>query len=232
MRINQKILNIPPYISTPWKNISSLKSQERNGQHSLIITLTDGSTTEVPGLDKMVIDAIFAEHAKFYDYENKDITRSKIEQDTSFPLFAKMSIPGLEGIGSILQHNIQNYNSPNLPADILNKLSSITLKLEQEDIDAIPEPEPHCNCPHCQITRAIHSNAKIESNQPDEIECEFVSDKDLQFRTWDIKQTSDHIYEVRNPIDKEEYYHVHLDNPIGCTCGCRDCDHIKAVLES
>jgi hypothetical protein len=234
MRINKKILNIPPYISTPWKNIRSLTAKEHNGQHSLLVTLLDGSITQIPDLDKVIIEAIFAEHANYFDEQSKQNQIDSYDDLTelSLPFFAKMSIPGLEGISSILQHNVESRNCPDLPEDLLNKLSSITYRLEQEELDAIPKPEPHCNCPHCQITRAIYKNACAEDTSPIIDEDEIVSEKDLQFKTWDIKQTSDHIYEVRNPLDSEEYYHVHLNDPIGCTCGHNDCEHIQAVLKS
>ena len=65
-----------------------------------------------------------------------------------------------------------------------------------------------------------------------EIQEEEVSREDLQFREWDIEQTSEKVYVVTNPLDKEEKYQIHLGKPIGCTCGSAHCDHIRAVLES
>jgi hypothetical protein len=108
----------------------------------------------------------------------------------------------------------------------------MTYRLTQEELDAMAKPELDCNCPHCQITRAICTDAPTGDTSPVMDEEEIVSEKDLQFKTWDIIQSSDHIYEVRNPLDSEEYYHVHLSDPIGCTCGRNDCEHIQAVLKS
>jgi len=239
MRINLKVLNIPPYISTSWKNIAALKAVEKADEYSLIVTLVDGSQTEVPHLQKQIVDAIFATHAQVYDMEIPSNTISPIRPIESLPLgfSMKMELPGFEGLSSVLQHNQEHYNSPNLPAEVLEKLSALTQVMGQSEVDAIPQPEPHCNCPHCQITRAIHLGKDLkEKHKLQEIsentEEELVTEEDLHFRTWDIKQTAEQLYVVTNPLDSEEQYNVFLGKPIGCTCGNPHCDHIKAVLSS
>lgn len=234
MRINQKVLSIPPYLSTSWKNIVSLRAEEKGNDISLFITLIDGTQTEVPHMQKQVVDAIFAAHAKFFDMETPSSKASaKLPSDPSPPAFSlKMGLPGLEGLSSVLMHNQKEYGAPNLPSDILEKISSLTQSMKPEEIDAIPQPEPHCNCPHCQITRAIHQGACYKEETLLELEEELVSEEDLHFRDWDIKQSTDQIYQVINPLDSEEHYNVFLGSPIGCTCGSKSCEHIKAVLSS
>ena len=37
---------------------------------------------------------------------------------------------------------------------------------------------------------------------------------------------------VTNPLDANEHYNVFLGDPIGCTCGQKNCEHIRAVLNS
>ena len=61
---------------------------------------------------------------------------------------------------------------------------------------------------------------------------EIVSDEDLAFRDWEIKQTTDEKYQVTNPLDANEQYNVFLGNPLGCTCGEKNCEHIRAVLST
>ena len=61
---------------------------------------------------------------------------------------------------------------------------------------------------------------------------EIVSDEELRFKTWEISQTNDKLYLVSNPIDANEHYSVYLGEPVGCTCGEKHCDHIRAVLSS
>ena len=58
------------------------------------------------------------------------------------------------------------------------------------------------------------------------------SEDDLKFRDWDIEQKSEELYEVTNPIDQNEHYQVFLGNPVGCTCGKKNCEHIRTVLNS
>ncbi|NGX33463.1 MAG: hypothetical protein K1060chlam4_01531, partial [Candidatus Anoxychlamydiales bacterium] len=40
------------------------------------------------------------------------------------------------------------------------------------------------------------------------------------------------LYRVTNPLDENEHYSVFLKDPIGCTCGKKNCEHVKAVLNS
>ena len=61
---------------------------------------------------------------------------------------------------------------------------------------------------------------------------EKIDDLDLVFRDWEIKELSNNLYTVTNPLDLNEHYNVFLGEPIGCTCGHKNCEHIKAVLQS
>ena len=61
---------------------------------------------------------------------------------------------------------------------------------------------------------------------------EEVSAADLTFRSWDIKQEADQLYTVTNPLNAKEHYSVFLGEPLGCTCGFKNCDHIQAVLRT
>ena len=73
-------------------------------------------------------------------------------------------------------------------------------------------------------------NNDMQENK--EREEEIVSDEDLKFKTWDIVQTGEKLYDVTNPLDTKEQYHVYLGEPVGCTCGEQYCEHIRAVLSS
>jgi hypothetical protein len=239
MKITPNILSIPPHISTTWNNVSSLHTEETQTGYHLHITLTDGSKTTIPHLPKEVVDAALAAHVQYYDMENEDhknkTPNSPAAISNAFSL--KLGMSGLESLNSVLQHNQNDYASPHLPEDVLQKISQLSNLMSSEEINGIPQPEPHCNCPHCQITRAIHSGAdsnKCPGSSPFQEECpeEIVSDEELRFRTWDINQQSNQLYSVTNPLDPQEHYHVFLGSPIGCTCGAKNCEHIKAVLSS
>lgn len=238
MKINQKILSIPPYISTAWKNVLSLHIEPQDGQSLLIIGLVNGSTIEIPNLDRHSLEAIFAAHEKYLEHET-----SVPQKENPMPLnplgpipgnvsTTIMSIPlnlGLEGsMGNMLQHDPKAMDSPDLPKEVLEKISLLSKNIDFGGGDNMPKPEPHCNCMHCQIMRAM------QNKQAEEMESveEEVSEEDLRFRDWDIRQTEEKLYIVTNPLSAEEHYNVFLGNPVGCTCGQPNCEHIRAVLNS
>ena len=241
MRINHKILSIPPYISTSWKNVLSLHVEQEENKPFLMIGLANGSFVEVPHLDTIVIEAIFAAHEKYLEMENPipqknpstfpsqktPPTISETSAIISFPF----RIEGPENLGSMLQHNSDAANSPDLPKEMLEKIATLSKVIGFDNAESFPKPEPHCNCTHCQIMRAIHGEAL---EQPKEIEPipELVTAEDLKFRDWEIKQTADKLFIVTNPLNEEEHYNVFLGSPVGCTCGEKNCEHIRAVLNS
>lgn len=241
MKINQKILSIPPYISTSWKNVLSLHIDKREGHSILVIGLVNGSTIEIPGLDSNTLKATFAAHSKHLEREE---SVDEIKQGPIGPLMppqfagdpsAVLSLPIQFGIdthmGNILQHNQEASDSPDLPQDVLEKITTLAQSMGFAEMDHFPKPEPHCNCVHCQIMRAMQQ--KQEDNSHHELsENEEVSDDELRFRDWDIKQQGDKLYIVTNPLNQTEHYDVFLGSPVGCTCGQSNCEHIKAVLNS
>jgi hypothetical protein len=218
MKITDKILSLPPYISTAWKNIVSIHVETRSYGHVLLIELITGSKVEVPNIDPKIMEQVFAMHAQVIEQEGK--TNPVATQTFAFPL----PFP-IEGLTSVLQHNPEQADTPPLPPEILEKIQSLKGILP-EDM-TLQKAEPHCNCPYCQITRAM-SGAEAA---PAVIE-EEVTAADLTFRTWDIKQESDRLFSVTNPLDTAQHYNVFLGEPVGCTCGHKNCEHIQAVLRS
>ncbi len=63
MKINDKILSIPPYISTSW---SYVKSLQMKGPF-LVITLMGGEAINIPNLKGDIIEQIFIAHANFLE---------------------------------------------------------------------------------------------------------------------------------------------------------------------
>lgn len=220
MKITDKILSIPPYISTSWKNIVSLQVEPRSIGLVLVIELITGSKVEIPNLERPLLEQVFASHAKVIEDEGKG---SLMTTPMPFPF----AFPNLEGLTSMIQHNEEQKESPPLPAEMLNRIAEMTKGLLPEDLSSIQQPQPHCNCPHCQVMRAVLGTYE----KPSIIE-EEVSDADLTFRSWDIKQENDKLYSVTNPLDNKEHYNVFLGDPLGCTCGNKNCEHIQAVLKT
>jgi hypothetical protein len=225
MKITTTILSIPPYISTTWKNISSLHVKDGGSAYTLVVILQNRVQVEVPGLDKETIDAVFEAHAHSAEESAPKNMISPIDGPFSFSLPLKPGSP-IDTLGSGMQHNPEQANLPPISPDILKKLTMIARAFGLEDASALPKAEPHCNCTYCQVTRALQGESPME--EP----IEEVTAEDLTFRNWEIKQTADQLYSVTNPLDPNEHYSVFLGTPLGCTCGAKNCEHIRAVLNS
>lgn len=229
MKISSKILSIPPYISTAWENVFALHVREDTEKLALIVILKDGSQTIIPNLNKAQITIIFNAHARFL--ETKDAPKTPSPALPTDPVNIVVPIGGdgnvdIEALPASTKHNPEQADLPPLPKHVLDKLTALAKALGVDKFTALPAAEPDCNCIHCQVM-----NAMRQAGQEIEEE-EHVSEEDLKFREWDIRQTADNLYIVTNPLDAKEYYSVFLGTPLGCTCGRKDCEHIRAVLSS
>lgn len=242
MKINTNVLSIPPHISTSWQNITALHMKNS----TLYVNLLDGETIEIPNLDAATLTLVFDTHAAFVEEEQKllqfperishplnHLAPATHEQKTD-PF--RVSIGAMDELGTALTHNPAQANGPNIPPEILHKIVAITKIIAPEEGLVLPKPEPHCNCVHCQIAKAVHqepSSIVIEAgSKPATEKEEVITDADLQFQQWEISQNGNHLYTVINRLDTKERYSVYLGNPIGCTCGKANCEHIVAVLKS
>lgn len=199
-----------------------------------MIGLVNGSNIEVPNLDKPILQAIFAAHEKHLEQETvqkNPLPSNPIEGQTMIRLPLNFGIEGLEQMGTLLQHNSDAADTPDLPPEMLEKVASLAKVMGFENSDTIPQAEPHCNCMHCQIMRALHAGEEAAAAPVQDAE-EEVSASDLTFREWDIAQSADKLYTVTNPLNRAEHYNVYLGTPIGCTCGEKNCEHIRAVLNT
>ncbi len=219
MKITSKLLSIPPYVSTAWNNIASLYVQQKENQTQLIITLEDNTQIEVPQLTQSEIDAIFEAHAQFSKTEPHPT--ALIDKAFNFGIPFKIDSATIDSFTPTMQHNPHQSDLPPLPQEILNKIASIIQAIGVTDAPILDRAEPNCNCIYCQLSRSF--NTEIE---------EQVSVDDLHFRDWEISEKEKNLYHVTNPLDKNEYYDVFLGDPIGCTCGQKNCEHIHAVLKT
>jgi hypothetical protein len=223
---SKKVLSLPPYISTLWSNVVSLQLEYRSSGHVLVVELKTGSKVEVPNLAAKVIEELFATHVGAMQYEeNAKNEEQKLGGGHGFPFTL------FEGITSALQHNPNQANMPILPPEVLEKITTMFKGVVLEDLAPMPKPELHCNCMYCQIMNAVVSEGSSHSSGLDNSE-EEVTEKDLQFRQWDIEQQKDKLFIVTNPFDVKEQYTVFLGDPIGCTCGEKNCEHVQTVLRS
>lgn len=230
MKINPKYLSLPPYISTSWKNVVALYVRES----ILFVSMIDGEMIEIPDLKSELLEIVFTAHSAYLEYE---IAREHFETKKEFLAPQSMlaaesggetpfrfGFSTLDGFGSALQHNPSQANAPDIPQDILHKISSIA-KIVSPESGNFPQPEPHCNCMFCQVAKALHA----EQQQPQVAHEEMISDEDLKFQDWRITPTGDKMFDVSNESEK---YSVFLGEPVGCTCGQPGCVHILAVLKS
>jgi len=238
MKINTKVLSIPPYISTSWENVSSLNMDEDN--ITLIVVLKSGKQVSIPKLSSATLNDIFVAHADFLDQNPQNTlptgSLANLGQSLNIGLApGQLGMEGLENFTGMMQHDPNQKNAPPLPKEILEKISNVAkaLGLDAQAFN-IPGGEPHCNCPYCQISKAMHGNLNLD-NTPDITnydEDDTSTDSDLLFREWDITQLNDKLYDVVSALDNAERYQVYLGKPIGCTCGKNNCEHVIAVLKS
>jgi len=250
MKFSEKYLSIPPYISTSWSNVKALQMSG----NLLVICLSDDSRIHIPDLDFEALEKIFEAHASYLEnlsrtadlppklqvmkgLSNQLPSDIFLEQGIALP-FRIGALPSIEALGAAMQHSLEHANAPDLPREVLKKIASIATIIAPTDINQLPQPEPHCNCPHCQIARAINEGVECnispsfsERHPPQESD-EEVCDTDLTFQQWDIHQSGERLFVVSNKLDKKESYRVFLGEPVGCTCGKSGCEHMLAVLHS
>lgn len=224
MKINEKVLNLHPYISAEWRSIASLHVKNGEKGPILVIELRSGSKVEVPHLNTLDIQEIFSFHAKSLE----EIKESPFPKRGPLSFNLKL-LPGFDQVASVLQHDFSQAHTPDFPEEVLEQIAQISKSFGVEELSHLPKPEPHCNCPHCQIMRSLQKTHPATSMLEKEEE---ISDTDLRFRTWNIKEEKKNLYLVTNPLDDQESYKVFLGDPIGCTCGYSGCEHIQAVLQS
>lgn len=239
LKITNKILCIPPYISTSWSHVVALHVKD----NVLVVSLAGGDKIDIPNLTDSQIETIFNYHASYI--ENKPNRPSSIPPEVmNSPFIGSPQLPSsneevgeafrfsfgtpIEGLpGMMMQHDPSQKDAPDLPAELLHKISLIVKVIGPTDLSLLPKEESGCNCFHCQITKALRQESEIDSHEEPEI-----SENDLHFEEWTITQVGDKLYSVISKLDPNEKYNVYLGEPIGCTCGKVGCEHILAVLRS
>lgn len=231
IKISKKFLSISPYLSTRWSQVVTLQVKEEG----LLICLLDGKNILIPKLKPETLELLFHYHALSMEDSTSPPTTEKLEIPTPKPVFQTPSIQfalgNMDNISSVMQHNPEQANAPDLPPEVLEKITAIAKIVAFPDEALLPVAQEGCNCFHCQIARAINpqkNSSKENTVEPEEE----VSDEDLLFNQWDITQTGENLFCVTNRLDHEEKYSVYLGHPIGCTCGKEGCEHILAVLKS
>ncbi len=129
MKVNEKIISIPPFISTHWNNVATIHMKGT----ILLVTLIDGDTISIPSLTPSAVETIFHFHALHLEQvasianatdNRKTPERGFIEQILEIPF--RVGIGAIDGFSSsIMQHTSQQSEMPNLPKEFLDKVSEI-----------------------------------------------------------------------------------------------------------
>lgn len=220
-----KGLSIPPYLSTTWSNILSLSSTGNDLQ----VKLNDGSIVNIPNLEPDQMILIYEQHQKFLDTSAPTQERKAFRLDIGqVDETGKIGFLAFDELGTMMQHNPEQADLPDLPGQVIEKLRALAQTLPPMGLEQLPQAHLHCNCIHCQITRAL-TDGIANPEEPIEVT---ISDDELTFSEWDVTETGDKLFTVINKLDPTEEYHVFLGQPIGCTCGNNKCEHILAALKS
>lgn len=229
VKITDKLISIPPYLSTSWTSVAHI----RTAGDRLVFTMKDGESISIPGFPDPLVKQVFECHIQYLESE---MTARSLPKNFKLPE-GMASPPELfrMGIGSpdmmnMMQHNGEQKNLPNLPQEVVEKISKILKVIApMSDPDMFPKPEPHCNCPYCQIARSLHDMKQEEGVQVVE---EIVTEQDLTFTQYQIEPCGDQLYSVTDRLFPAEKFTVFLGEPVGCTCGKSGCEHLIAVLKS
>lgn len=240
MKITSFLLSLPPYFSARWEFIQSIRMQE----NVLIVTLKDGSSSTIPHLSNDEISQIFHSFALYAEAPPTITTQENpLKRDISqlvegvkkgfsdFVHILSKSGGNALGFAKALEHDPSNANMPPLPPEAIQKIEMLLQIVPEEDIMAMQAPIDHCMCMYCQVQRLLRQ-ALFKKKEIGENEGEPVDENELKFNEWIVSPVSDKLYSVRNKLDPEEEYRVFLGEPLGCTCGKANCEHIIAVLRS
>ena len=227
MKINSKYISIPPFISTPMNNVLSIQMDK----NSLVICLKSGAQVTLSNLPSSIIESVFKAHEEFMENGSQSNSLSLESLGVNFNPLSGGILDGIENINGMMHHDGSQKDAPNLPSDMITKISTMAKALGlDKGAFTLPEAEKHCNCPFCQVTRALHGEPFLK--EVETLQEEVIPEDELKFREWDIEELAEKLYQVTNPFDKTEKYQVHLKTPVGCTCGKSNCEHILAVLNT
>ncbi|MCB1213248.1 MAG: hypothetical protein KDK40_03020 [Chlamydiia bacterium] len=259
--INEKCLVIPPYISTGWAQVESLSM----ANDDLLIHLKNGHIVRIPKVDAETIQESFEAHARYLAKHDEPVKAPSAPNDilSSFQgltgqftemmesflsampeggsvKFGPIPMSGIENIAHLFQHDQSLSLAPDVPLESLEQMAKFLQEFGENSPlpELLGKPEPHCNCPHCQVCRFIHhgeegrqksdSSPTILNNPQEDLEDE----SDPLLRKWSVISIGDQIFRVISRENPSERYQVFLGERVGCTCGDEGCEHLIAVLRS
>ena len=242
IRINSRVLSIPPFISTTWSQIDFIRQIE----NKISVNLKNGEVVNLTDIAEEHVENIFEMHADYLEKNcdqatqcptcsNRPQRNKGLKRNIESAIFSLSLGPGMDGFQSIMQHNQDFSDAPDLPSEVLTKICEVARATFGLELLESSEPVLHCNCFHCQIVKAVQSSCDESALFSDQKFSDELSDMSLDFDadpSWIIEKVEEKLYSVINPLNIKEQYNVFLGKPVGCTCGIDNCEHILAVLRS
>lgn len=225
MKINSKILSIPPYISSSWDHITSLHIEQKEEKKYLVVLLNNGSKLEIPGLSDASIEQIFLAHEQYIEEKNGVKAKDNPFTQLNFGIPLSVNPESMKMLFEAMQ-DPSKLNHIEIPEDVAEKIASFASSMGLDPSAIIPEGDFSEESIYGQLRKAFGQPEKEQLAE------EEVSDEELTFKEWDIVKVEEQLYRVTNPLDQSESYQVFLGNPMGCTCGKEGCEHLQAVLRS
>lgn len=132
----------------------------------------------------------------------------------------------------VVRHDPSAAKSNSLPKEMLRKIRAFAKNiLAQGELSAEPQAVSGCNCPHCQIARAIEQGVGSEELRLQEGEV-LVEEDELKFSKWSVLDLGNERFNVTDPSDKTQSFIVEIKPTLQCSCGKNDCEHIVTILEN
>lgn len=229
MKITATTLSIPPYITANWDSISVIHMEEIEEEIILVITLITEDRVEVPGLSIDQIEEIQRKFSEFMNANNKKEMASEhsnqivsVISDMFQQLFQEMREGPVSVIKIPVTHTPSQANLPQLSPETLNNIVKIIQSIGISESNLVNSEDciDKCRCLYCQA--CSHVRDKLGKSD--------VKNDDISFDTeWNISQVSEFAFNVQSKEFPDEVFKVSL-KPVQCSCGQKNCEHIKVVL--
>lgn len=223
MAVTRRVLHLPPYISTSWENVIALhmEQDEDSDEPLLVVTLQGGAQIGIPNLREEIAHELFALHAQILAGEEN--LKCSQELNKAEGLFEPEEMLKL-----LICHQPALCDEQPMPEEVECKLQSIGQLLDRDILARLKRPVDNCNCPFCQVHRALltdlHNEAESTEDLPD------TTIERMQSGKWVINTKDQSTFTVFTEESPQERFQVCLGECISCTCGQANCEHVKAVL--